>query len=110
MPKIEVWIFDIPRGLLVLAPWTQQFAIATAHQGKAALHEADGSIAKVMRFPGVLRNTLLAKNSLGDRAIGFVVIASVQRTQDQGKPLAPLRRNSDGGGPAERPLSPRQSD
>ena len=45
MPKIEGWIFDTPKGLFVLAPWTQQFAIAAAHQGEAALHEADGAIA-----------------------------------------------------------------
>ena len=45
MPKIEGWIFDTPKGLFVLASWTQEFAIAAAHQGEAALHEADGAIA-----------------------------------------------------------------
>ena len=44
-----------------------------------------------MRLPGALRNALLAKKAFGDRAIAFVLIAPVQRTQDQGKPLAPLR-------------------
>ena len=52
MPKIERWIFDTPKGLFIFAPWTQQFAIAAAHQGKTALHEADGEIAQIVRLPG----------------------------------------------------------
>ena len=93
MPKIEGWIFDTRKGrLFVLAPWTQEFAISAAHQGEAALHEADGTIAQIVRLPGALRDTLLVKKAFGDRAIGFALVASVQRTQDQGKPLAPLRR------------------
>jgi len=45
MPKIEGRIFDTPRGLFVLASWTQEFAITAAHQGETTLHEADGTIA-----------------------------------------------------------------
>ena len=92
MPKIEGWIFDTLRGLFVLASWTQEFAIAAAHQSEAALHEADGTIAQIMRLPGALRDTLLAKEAFGDRAIALVFIAPVQCAQDQRKPLAPLRR------------------
>jgi hypothetical protein len=44
MPKIEGWIFDTRKGLFVLAFWTQEFAIAAAHQGEAALDQADGTI------------------------------------------------------------------
>ena len=76
----------------MLAFWTQEFAIATAHQGEAALHQADGTIAQIMRLPRALGDALLAKKAFSDRTIGFALIASVQRTQDQGKPLAPLRR------------------
>lgn len=79
-------------GLFVLASWAQEFAIATAHQSEATLDQADGTIAQVMRLPGALRDTLLAKKALGDRAISLALIASVQCTQDQRKPLAPLRR------------------
>jgi hypothetical protein len=93
MPKIEGRIFDTRTRLFVLAFWTQEFAIAAAHQGEATLHEADGTIAQIMRLPGALRDTLPAKKTFGDRTIGFALIASVQRTQDQGKPLAPLRRD-----------------
>ena len=92
MPKIEGRIFDTPKGLFFLAPWTQQFAIAAAHQSEATLHEADGTIAQIVRLPGALRDALLAKEAFGDGAIALVFIAPVQRTQDQGKPLAPLRR------------------
>jgi hypothetical protein len=84
--------FRYPKDLFVLASWTQQFAIAAAHQSEATLHEADGTIAQIVRLPGALRDALLAKKTFGDRTIGFALIASVQRTQDQGKPLAPLRR------------------
>ena len=86
MPKIEGWIFDTPAsGLVMLAFWTQEFAIATAHQGEAALHQADGTIAQIMRLPRALGDALLAKKAFSDRTIGFALIASVQRTQDQGQ-------------------------
>ena len=75
----------------MLAFWTQEFAIAAAHQGEAALHQADGTIAQIMRLPRALGDALLAKKAFSDRTIGFALIASVQRTQDQGKPPAPLR-------------------
>ena len=47
------------------------------------MHEADGAIAQIMGLPGVLRDTLLAKKALGDRAIVFALIVSVQCAQDQ---------------------------
>src|SRR5262245_46874838 len=45
-----------------------------------------------MRLPGALRDTLLFKQAFGDRAIALAFNASVQCTQDKGKPLTPLRR------------------
>ena len=92
MPKIEGWIFDTLKGLFVLASWTQEFAITAAHQGEAALDEADGTITQIMRFPCALWNALLAKEALGDRAIALVFIAPVQCAQNQCKSLAALRR------------------
>lgn len=85
--------FSIPRErLFVLAFWTQQFALAAAYQDQAPLHAANGTIAQIVRLPGVLRDTLLAKKTFGDRSVVFALIASVQCTQHQRKPLAPLRR------------------
>ncbi len=91
MPKIEGRIFDTPRGLFVLASWTQEFAITAAHQSEAALNEADGATAQIMRLPGALRDTLVTKEAFGDRAIALVFITPVQCAQNQRKPLAPLR-------------------
>ena len=63
-------IFDTPEeALLVSAPGPQKFAIAAAHQCEAALHETDGSIAQIVRFPGAIRDALLAEQCFGDRTI-----------------------------------------
>ena len=75
-------MFDTLKGLFVLVSWAEEFAIVAAHQGEAALHEADGTIAQIMRLPRALRDSLLAKKAFSDRPIGFAFIASVERTQD----------------------------
>ena len=56
--------FSIPLGnyeLLLAARLPQQFAIASAHQSKTALHETNGPIAQIVSFPGVLGNTFGAE-------------------------------------------------
>jgi len=58
-------IFDTPgKALLVSALGPQKFAISTAHQFKAALHETYGSIAEIVGFPGAIRDALLAEQRL----------------------------------------------
>lgn len=57
-------------ALLVPAPGPQKFAIASAHERKAASYEADYSAAQIMRFPGTIGDVLFAKQSLCDGAIG----------------------------------------
>jgi hypothetical protein len=52
-------------------------AIATAHQREAALHEADGSITQIVRFPGVIRDAFLAEQRFGDRTISAAGCTSI---------------------------------
>lgn len=72
MPKFEGAIFGTPLGaaLLVPAPGPQKFAIASAHQREAALHETDGSAAQIVRLPDAIRYALFAEQNLCDAAIG----------------------------------------
>jgi hypothetical protein len=72
---------SIPQAeaLFVFAPRPQKLAIATAHQRKAALHEADGSITQIVRFPGVIRDTPFAKQRVGDRPVSAAGRASIDR-------------------------------
>lgn len=67
------------RVLFDLTLRTQQFPVAAAHQREAALHEANGSIAEIVRFPGVIRNALLAEEPFGDRAISAAGGPSIER-------------------------------
>ena len=63
MPKMEGAAFDTPQpeGLFVPAPGPQKFAVTTAHQRKAALHQADCSIAQIMGLPGTVGDSLFAE-------------------------------------------------
>ncbi len=72
MPNIGGRIFGTPwrSALLVPAPGPQKFAIASAHERKAALYEADCSAAQIVRFPDAIRHALFAEQSLCDAAIG----------------------------------------
>ena len=110
MPKIEGWIFDTLKVLFVLASWAEEFAIVAAHQGEAALHEADGTIAQIMRLPGALRDSLLAKKAFGDRAIGLPSLRPSSARKTKANRWRRCGGSSDSGGHGERPLSVRQSD
>lgn len=72
MPNIGGRIFGTPwrAALLVPAPGPQKFAIASAHERKAALYEADCSAAQIVRFPGTIGDALFAEQSICDAAIG----------------------------------------
>ena len=69
----EYWGYDfrhpLRTALLVLAPRPQEFAVTTAHQREAALHQADCSIAQIMRLPGAIGNAPFAEQSFGDNAV-----------------------------------------
>ena len=92
MPKIRGG-FSIPLGnyeLLLAARLPQQFAIASAHQSKTALHETNGPIAQIVRFPGVLGDTLFAEENFGDHTISAPRRARIERPDGGTQPLASL--------------------
>ena len=74
-------IFDTPRKLwlLLATRLAQQFAIASAHQSKTALHKADGAVAQVMGFPGLFGDTFGAEQTLGDYAITVALTLRIER-------------------------------
>ena len=86
------YVFDTPRlqVLFVLALGTQQFAIAGAHQCEAALHEPDGSIAEIVRFPRNIWDTSLAEQCFGDLTISVTGRARIERADGGAQPFAPL--------------------
>jgi hypothetical protein len=69
----------IPLASNTFAPGQQKLPIATAHQGKAALHKADGSITQIVRFPGAIRDALFDEENLGDRTISAPRRARIER-------------------------------
>lgn len=73
--------FSIPQAevLFVFAPGPQKLAIATAHQRKATLHETDGSITQIVRFPSTIRDMLFAEHRFGNRTVGAASRASIER-------------------------------
>ena len=83
MPKIGGAIFDTPRGgrYSSLRLGRKKFAIAAAHQREAALHKADGPVAQIVRFPGAIRDALLAKQCFCDAAISAAGAMRVERAK-----------------------------
>ena len=78
---MEGAIFDTPGdALLVLATGPQKFAVTTAHQCEAALHQADCSIAQIMRLPSAIGDAPFAEQRFGDNAITAAGAASIERT------------------------------
>lgn len=84
--------FSAPLGtaLLVLAPGPQEFAVTTAHQREAALHQADCSIAQIMRLPGAIGDTLFAEQHFGDYAITSAGAMRIERADRGAQTFAPL--------------------
>ena len=77
-------------ALFVLAPGPQKFAVTTAHQREAALHQADCSIAQIMRLPGAIGDALFAEQRFGDNAITAAGAMSIERTDRSAQAFAPL--------------------
>lgn len=91
MPIIGGLIFDTPEdALLVSALGPQKSAITAAHQSEAALHETDGPIAQIVRFPSAIRNVLFAEENLGDHTISTPRRARVERAYGGAQSLASL--------------------
>ena len=92
MPNMEGAAFDTPQpeGLFVPAPGPQKFAVTTAHQRKAALHQADCSIAQIMRLPGAIGDALFAEQRFGDNAIAATGVARIERTDRRAQAFATL--------------------
>ena len=84
-------IFDtLGRALLVLAPGPQQLAITAAHQREAALHQADGSVAQIVRFPGAIGDALLPNSASAIAAIRAAGAASIERAKGGAQSFTPL--------------------
>lgn len=65
MPNIEGIIFDIPRPRAIRpSAGPQKFAVTSAYQREAALHQADRSIAQIVRLPGAIRDALFCRTAL----------------------------------------------
>ena len=88
---IKGWLFDTPgEALLVFAPGPHKFAIAAAHQCEAALHETNGSIAQIVRFPSTIRDAIFAEENFGDHTISASRRARIERADGGAQPLTSL--------------------
>jgi hypothetical protein len=84
--------FSIPVELLFVTRWwSQQRAIATAHQGEAGLNQTNGSIAQVVGFPGAFGNLSGAKQNFRDFAVGTAVHPRIERAKSERQATAALR-------------------
>lgn len=77
---------------LFVAAGPQNFAVSSAYQREADLHQADRSIAQIVRLPGAIRDALFAEQRFGDSAIGTAGAASIERTDRGAQTFAPLFR------------------
>ncbi|MGY3465443.1 hypothetical protein ACVW0I_002314 [Bradyrhizobium sp. LM6.11] len=56
------------------------------------MHQADRSIAQIVRLPGAIRDALFAEQRFGDSAIATATAASIERTDRGAQTFAPLFR------------------
>ena len=76
--------------LFACAPASQNLAITAAHQREAGLHQTDGPIAQIVRFPSAVWNALLAEQRLCDGAICAAGSLCVERAHSFAQAFAPL--------------------
>ena len=92
----ECWGYDFrhPSGtaLFVPAPGPQEFAVTTAHQREAALHQANCSIAQIMSLPGAIGDALFAEERFGDDAIAAAGAMRIKRADRGAQAFASLFR------------------
>lgn len=86
--------FSIPPGpgLFVPTAGSQKFAVASAYQREAALHQADRSIAQIVRLPGAIRDALFAEQRFGGSAIAATGSMRIERADSGAQAFAPLLR------------------
>lgn len=85
-------IFDTRSTSLFLAGWwSQQRAIATAHQGKAGLNESDRSVTQVVGFPGAFGKLCGTKQDLRDFAVSTAIHPRIERAERERQATAALR-------------------
>jgi hypothetical protein len=65
IPPVELLFFAVW--------WPQQRAITATHQGEAGLNESNGSVTKVVGFPGAFGNLSGAKQNFSYFAVGAAV-------------------------------------
>ena len=56
------------------------------------MHQADRSIAQIMRLPGTIGNSLFAEERLGDNAIAAASTMRIERMDRGAQSFAPLFR------------------
>jgi hypothetical protein len=76
-------VFDTPAFLSLRRRRTQQRAIATTHQREAALNQANGPIAQIVRPPVAFGNARGAEKDLRDFPIGAAVHPCIERAQGE---------------------------
>ena len=103
--------FRYPFGFLFLAGWwAQQCAIAAKHQGEAGLNESNGSVTKVVSFPGAFGNAVWRQTEL-PRFRGRYCRPPAHRGRE-GRAPSDVRRcaeNTCNGGPGARSFRARHS-
>ena len=86
-------VFGTPgKQLFLWRSWTQQCAIAAAHQRETVLNQANGPVAQIVRRPIALGNALGPEQDFCNFAIGTTVHARVERTQGERQPPASALR------------------
>lgn len=92
----ECWGYDFrypsAEELFVPAAGPQKFAVTPAYQREAAFHQADRSIAQIVRLPGAFRDALFAEQRFGHGEIATAGAASIERTDGGAQTFAPLFR------------------
>ena len=85
-------VFGTPgKQLFLWRSWTQQCAIAAAHQRETVLNQANGPVAQIVGSPIVLGDTPGAEQDFCNFAVGAAVHPRIERAQGECEPPATLR-------------------
>ncbi|KJC54177.1 hypothetical protein UP10_40650 [Bradyrhizobium sp. LTSPM299] len=95
--------------LLHIVSIPQQVSMAAAHRRKAAVDQANTTIAKIVRFPPALGSTLGAQQSVVNCRVGVLTLAPVEHTKRQSLTLASCADSLWNVGPGVRPSMARHS-
>ena len=93
MPKMGGRVFGTPgKQLFLWRSWTQQCAIAAAHQRETVLNQANGPVAQIVRRPIAFRNAPGPEQAFCNFAVGASVHARIERAQGERQSPAAIRR------------------